>query len=73
VSTLTFPAYAGSATERPAKPTLLQKIGAAIMESRRRKAQRAINETLAMFGPTVLDAAGLKRISLENDKILPLT
>ena len=72
MSTLTFPAYAGSIVERAAKPSLLQRIGEALMDGRRRKAQREINERLAHFGPTVLEAAGLKRVSLANDELLPL-
>jgi hypothetical protein len=72
VSTLTFPAFAGSSLERPAKLSLLARIGAAIVESRRRKAQRFINERLAVYGPTLLESAGLRHLSLANDDALPL-
>lgn len=72
MSTLTFPAFAATAEDRPAKPSLFQRLGTAIAESRRRKAQRLINERMAFYGPTLLEAAGLKHISLENDDLLPL-
>lgn len=73
MSTLTFPAYAGSTAERPAKtPSLLARVVAAMAESRRRKAQRVIHEHEIFFGPTLLEAAGLKHISLANDDLLPL-
>jgi hypothetical protein len=72
VSTLTFPVIAGSTEERPVKPSLLARLGAAIAESRSRKAQRVINERMAYFAPTLLEAAGLKHLSLANDDALPL-
>lgn len=72
MSTLTFPAYAGSTVERPAKPSVLARLAAAVAESRRRKAQRVINEYKAFYGPTLLEAAGLSQISLANDDLLPL-
>lgn len=72
MSTMTFPAYAGSTADRPAKPSLVQRIAAAMAGSRRRKAQRVINERELFFGPQLLEAAGLKHISLANDNLLPL-
>lgn len=72
VSTLTFPAFAEIAETKPAKPSLFQRLGAAIAESRRRKAERLINERMAYYGPTLLEAAGLTHISLANDELLPL-
>lgn len=72
MSTMTFPAFAGSIAETPAKPTLLQRFAAALADSRRRKAQRIINEREIFFGPQLLEAAGLKHLSLENDDLLPL-
>jgi hypothetical protein len=72
VSTLTFPVIAGSIEERPAKPSLLARFATAIGESRRRKAQRVINERMAYFAPTLLEAAGLTHLSLANDDALPL-
>lgn len=74
VSTLTFPAFAG-ATDRDvkaAKPSLLARLAAAMADSRRRKAQRVINEREIFFGPSLMEAAGLKHISLANDDVLPL-
>jgi hypothetical protein len=50
----------------------LARLGAAIAESRRRKAQRVINERMACFAPTLLEAAGLKHLSFANDDALPL-
>lgn len=72
MSTLTFPVIAGSTEERPVNPSLLARLGAAIAESRRRKAQRVINERMACFAPTLLEAAGLKHLSFANDDALPL-
>ena len=72
MSTLTFPVIAGSTEERPVNPSLLARLGAAIAESRRRKAQRFINERLAFYGPTLLESAGLRHLSLANDDALPL-
>jgi hypothetical protein len=72
VSTLTFPVIAGSTEERSVKPSLLARLGAAIAESRRRKAQRVINERMACFAPILLEAAGLKHLSFANDDALPL-
>ena len=72
MSTLTFPAFAATAEARPAKPSLMARLAQSMHESRRRKAQRVINEREIFFGPTLLEAAGLKHISLENDDLLPL-
>ena len=72
MSTLIFPAFAGAAEARPTKPSLLTRLTKAMAESRRRKAQRVINEREIFFGPGLLEAAGLKHISLENDDLLPL-
>ena len=72
VSTLTFPAFADVTEARLAKPSLLQRLGAIIAEGRRRKAQRVSNERLAHYSPSMLEAAGLKHLSLANDHLLPL-
>lgn len=72
MSTMIFPALAGSAAEHPAKPSLFQRLAFAMAESRRRKAQRIINERELFFGPSLLEAAGFKHISLDNDDLLPL-
>ncbi len=72
MSTLIFPAFAGSTVERPAKPSLWVRFAHAIADSRRRKAQRVINERVAFYGPTLLEEAGLRHLSLANDDALPL-
>lgn len=74
MSTLTFPAFAGAnAIEvKTAKPSLWARLASAMAESRRRKAQRIINEREIFFGPSLMEAAGLKHISLANDDVLPL-
>ena len=72
MSTMIFPALAGSAVERPAMPSLFQRFASAMAECRRRRAQRIINEREVFFGPSLLEAAGFKHISLDNDDLLPL-
>lgn len=68
---MTFPAFAGSAKFRTAKPSLLERFALALADSRRRKAQRIINERAAHYGPQMLEAAGLKHLSLANNDLLP--
>ena len=72
MNTLTVPALADHPKARSAAPSLLQRLGAAIAEGRRRKALRLIHERLSYGSPGVLAAAGLKRVSLANDEVLPL-
>ena len=72
MSTMTFPAYAGAEETVSHKPSLFQRLALAMADSRRRKAQRQLNERMAFYGPTLLEASGMSRISLENDDLLPL-
>ena len=72
MSTMIFPAYAGAEHTVSNKRSLIQRLATAMADSRRRKAQRLLHERMAFYGPNLLEASGLSRISLENDDLLPL-
>ncbi len=77
MSTMIFPAMAGTASVEASKASVkglsvVKRLALAMADSRRRKAQRLLNERMAFYGPSLLEAAGLDRLSLENDDLLPL-